>query len=157
MKILWKCRWPLIALLRIFACMYFYVFFKCSTLEKVFIHWFQRYGFSPVCVFKWGIVNASFNEKHSENSANIDGKDMAFHLNVFLNVFSNYHHVKKLLGIEYKNTFLTFMCSHMIFQISILCKDLWEMITWVCLFTCILVCDFKFPLSKKAFWQCLQG
>ena len=64
---------------------------------------------------------------------------MASHLNVFLNVFSNYHYVKKLLGIETRIFFspLSSMCSYMTFQISILFKDLWALITWVWLFTCM--------------------
>ena len=119
----WKSLHTLIARICFFTCMHF----QMRHCEKALEHWFHQNVLS----------NDSFNEKHSENSSNIDDKDMAFHLNVFLNVFSNYHHVKKLLGIEYKNTFLNCMCSHMIFQIIILCKDLWEMITWVWLFTCM--------------------
>ena len=36
-----------------------------------------------------------------------------------------------------KNIFFSSMCSYMTFQISILFKDLWALITWVWLFTCM--------------------
>ena len=72
---------------------------------------------------------------------------MTFHLNVFLNVFSSYHHVKKLLCIEYKNTVYSCMCPHMTFQISMLFKELWALITWIWLFTCM----YSQMLSQNSF------
>ena len=71
-------------------------FFELPSCEKAFGHWSQEYGFSPECIL---ICVLKFC--HLKMILSIDCKGMVYPLNEFSNVSSNFHFIRKLLGIDF--------------------------------------------------------